>query len=54
MITLVRWLDNDERPLPRILDSAPLRQILDEVAGRARSPRGDDRAPTGIEVPSTR
>jgi hypothetical protein len=53
-ITLVRWLNNDDKPLPHVLDTAPLRQILDEVAGRTRvSPPGDGASPA-TELPTTR
>jgi len=34
-ISLVRWLDNDDEPRSFTLDSAPLEQILGEVAGAA-------------------
>lgn len=45
-ITLVRWLNNNGEPLPHLLDTASLSQILDEVAGRtvARQ-QGGDRSP---------
>lgn len=36
-IRLVRWLNNDDKPSPHILDEASLRQIADEVAGRAQA-----------------
>jgi predicted phosphodiesterase len=35
-IRLVRWPDDDGSPLPHVLDSAPLRDVLAEVAAAAR------------------
>lgn len=44
-IRLVRWLNNDDEPRLHELDSAPLAQILNEVAGRTSAGQaGGDRS----------
>ena len=32
-IRLVRWPDDDHRPMPKMLARRPLREIVDAVAG---------------------